>query len=148
MNRPADPDLPNSPGGGGRHFVQLLADLLADPRVRDELVHSPQELFARYELTLAEQRSLEAVNIQQLEEQAQSLIRKRWHAVARLIPDTIGSGPQQEMRSLFEFYATRHWPGDFRRHWLDAHEFLRFLDANDLPYANAGEKKKLSRMFD
>ena len=147
MPEPIDSSADTCSPKADQHFVQLMTDLFASPLIREEFVNAPEKLLSRYDLTESEKRSLGKMDIKQVQKQSNSLIRKRWHAITKLIPKTVGSGSLEEIRGLFEFYATRNWPSDFRRHIVDAYEFILFLEANELPFADQEEKQRLRRML-
>lgn len=70
------------------------------------------------------------LEIEQLDSQAESLIRKRRAEVAHLIPKT-WSRLGTDTDSQFQDYADRSaWPAGHRRHVTDADAFCRFLRMN------------------
>ena len=125
-------------------FTQLLADVLANPTIRKELVGNPQNLFERYELSVGQKQSLLSIVPEEIQQQAITLIDKRWHEINKLIPKTISFNPT-EIQELFRFFATKFWPTGYRRHQIDAMKFIAFLEDNSIAVADPTEKKRLRR---
>lgn len=110
--------------------VEALALLLHDRRLRNCFAEDPYRAARMMGLPAEQIAAFVNVSISQLNEQADSLLRKRMTEVAKLIPETwkrLGVNA----RSTFLAYAEHApWPRGHRRHWIDADAFCRHLKGN------------------
>jgi hypothetical protein len=97
-------------------LTRAIARLLVDEELRRDPVAAAERLGIP---------ELARLDPAQLEAQARTLLRKRFHEVRKLVPQTIANlGPQAACR--FEEFAHGFWPTGHRRHLQDA---LRFCEA-------------------
>lgn len=112
--------------------VSALAHLLSDQVLRERFIAEPRHVAMKLGL---QGRDLEVVcklDALDLERQATTLLKKRWHEVSKLIPRTIAG--LEDGYSVFKYYAREHWPEGHRKHVEDAAGFLRFLRHNKIPF--------------
>lgn len=101
-------------------LAEALGRLLADPALRREFRRDPAGTAARLDATLS------GIDPAALEKQAESLVAKRLHEVAKLMPRTFERlGPAAS--GLFRGFAGTRWPRGHRRHLEDAVAFGRSL---------------------
>lgn len=101
-------------------LAEALGRLLADPALREEFRRDPAGTAARLDATLS------GIDPAALEKQAESLVAKRLHEVAKLMPRTFERlGPAAS--GHFRGFAGTRWPRGHRRHLEDAVAFGRFL---------------------
>lgn len=107
--------------------VSLMSRLLSDAELRRQFHEDRQSVVARLTDDPEAMAFLESVDSQQLDAQAETLISKRQHEVAELMPQTWlklsdDAGP------LFRNYVEQApWPEGHLRHVLDALEFATWL---------------------
>lgn len=102
-----------------------LAQLLTDPNLRKWFRSDRPSLLDQLAVNHTARKTLELMDGEDLEAQAQALLAKRFHEVRRLIPQTIHRLGSLGRTAFFD-YASEHWPTGHRRHWIDAREFLRW----------------------
>lgn len=107
----------------------VLGRLLADPVLRASLRRDPASVARTLE---ADPQLLADLDPKGLEEQAQGLVDKRFHEVAKLLPITI-TCLGASAAAVFAEHAAAFWPEGHRRHALDADAFGRFLEGRGLP---------------
>ena len=118
-----------SPGVGqsGHSNVTLLSRLLSDSQLRQRFRADPQRVAVELTDDAADVTFLLSLDHGQLEAQAETLVSKRQHEVAQLLPLTwkqLG----HEATSLFRAYASKAaWPEGYTRHLCDAVEFGLWL---------------------
>jgi hypothetical protein len=76
------------------HFQDALVALAADARVRGRFRDDPAATLARFTLSERERATLLSVPLDALERFAASLLSKRWHEVARVVPLTARVSPK------------------------------------------------------
>lgn len=107
-------------------LTMVLGRLLTDPVLRSDFAENPGTVIQKFRLPSSAATALQQLDPVELDRQAQCLIDKRFHEVAKLIPRTV----QQlgaAARQVFQEYATGFWPDTHRRHLQDAAEFSRYL---------------------
>ena len=92
-------------------------------------------------LTGNEIELLAQIDAGSLEHQADTLIQKRWHEVTKLLPNTIEK--IDDVWTIFRYFATRSWPEGHLRHFVDAHNFVSFLEENQIVKVDAAEKRRV-----
>lgn len=107
----------------------VLGRLLADPALRASLRRDPASVARTLD---ADPGMLADLDLDGLEQQAQGLVDKRFHEVAKLLPLTI-AGLGASAAAVFAEHAAAFWPEGHRRHAHDADAFGRFLEARRLP---------------
>jgi hypothetical protein len=110
-------------------FTTVLGRLLADPALRAELRRDPGAVARALD---ADAAALHEIEIDDLERQAETLLDKRFHEVAKLLPLTV-AGLGAAAPEVFREHALGHWPEGHRRHAADASAFGRFLEGRGLP---------------
>lgn len=104
----------------------VLGRLLSDPVLRAEFRRDPEATARALDVDLA------GIDPEELEHQARTLVDKRFHEVAALLPRTMDAlGP--DAARLFREHADGFWPKGHRRHAEDAVAFGRWLEARRLP---------------
>lgn len=107
-------------------FVSALARLLTDRTLRDRHREDPEAVADALDCMGYDADKLIALDPAQIAEQADGLIRKRYHEVRALLPETMAHLGGRATRLFFEF-AENHWPDGHRRHQEDALAFCRSL---------------------
>jgi hypothetical protein len=114
-------------GQSGHSEVALLSRLLSDSQLRQRFREDAQSVALELADDEADVTFLLAIDHAQLEAQAETLVSKRQHEVAQLLPLTwkqLG----QEAAGLFRTYAAESaWPEGHTRHLGDAIEFGLWL---------------------
>lgn len=112
--------------------TRLFARLLSDAALRRRFLESAEGLADELELTDELRRFLLTLPPDDLQRQAETLIRKRFYEVRHWIPDTISYLGNNALET-FRAYAEDHWPQGHQRHRDDAVGFLQFLRVEGLP---------------
>lgn len=108
----------------GRDLVTAVGRLLTDRRLLEAFAADPDRVASRLGLTGSARCLLSSLNPTELRCQADALIAKRLHEVARILPATLQRlGPDGER--LFREYAANYWPQGHSRHFEDS---VRFAD--------------------
>ena len=111
-----------------RDFTTALARLLTDRSLLESYRVDARETAERLSVRPSDVDAFLSLDAADLEAQAETLVRKRFHEVAGMIPETItGLGGREEARHVFEEYATTRWPAGHRRHLADAVAFCAHL---------------------
>lgn len=107
--------------------VALLSRLLTDDGLRKRFCEDRERVVAELADDPATATFLSAIDGGQLDAQAETLLGKRQHEVAELLPQTwrhLGS----DARELFRDYAANSpWPEGHLRHLVDACDFVSWL---------------------
>jgi hypothetical protein len=106
-----------------------LGKLLSDAALRERLRRDPEAASTLLDINVATLRELD---LEGLEAQAQGLIDKRFHEVAKRLPRTL-AGLGARTAGTFREYATGVWPEGHDRHLQDAAAFGDFLKRRGLP---------------
>lgn len=106
-----------------RDLTLVLGRLLADADLRALLRRDPS---AAAEALDASPDDLAGLDADDLEAQAETLVGKRLHEVAKLLP-------RSTTPELFRAHAAAFWPRGHRRHLEDALAFARFLEDRGAP---------------
>lgn len=107
-------------------FTAALARLLTDRDLRLRFRTEPEHVCNSLGLNDTDAQQLIAVPSEQLDAQATGLIRKRYHEVTRLLPETMSRLGSRRFE-LFAEFAEQFWPQGQRRHEIDALQFCRHL---------------------
>jgi hypothetical protein len=110
-------------------LTTVLGRLLADPGLRSEFRRDPAATARSLDADPAE---LSALDPEELEHQAQTLVDKRFYEVAGLLPRTMAALGRDAER-FFRDHAAGFWPEGHRRHAEDAAAFGRWLETRRLP---------------
>lgn len=104
-------------------LTEILGLLLQDSRLRKRLAKNRTAVMRELGAAQEQASFINGLNLQQLEAQAESLIRKRQYEASRVIPETwsrLGRHGQVHFRK----YADQApWPQGHRRHFIDAAMF-------------------------
>jgi hypothetical protein len=103
-----------------------LGRLLADPSLRETLRRDAAEASRILDV------DLRGIDVDGLDLQADALLEKRLHEVAKRLPRTLAQLKGAAGR-VFREYAVRSWPQGHDRHLRDAAAFVGFLAERDLP---------------
>jgi hypothetical protein len=106
--------------------ITALGRLLRDGVLRDAYAAQPSQTVEKLGVAESDRPPLLQLNSEDLEFQAQTLLRKRFETVSRLIPITC-SNLREAAWSLFMAYARSHWPAGQPMQVLDARDFVRCL---------------------
>ncbi|MGI9473235.1 MAG: hypothetical protein ACR2NZ_16965 [Rubripirellula sp.] len=121
--------------------TDLLARLLTDRHLRERFVREPAEVAAVLTHDGVQREFLLHLDRQRLVEQAESLIRKRQHEVAGLVPSTWASLGTTAVQQFRRYVDDAAWPAGHRRHQQDAFAFCEFLrQSGVIGYAAAEER--------
>lgn len=107
-------------------LTTVLGRLLADPALRAEFRRDPAATARELDADLS------GIDPVELECQAATLVDKRFHEVAKLLPRTIALLGADAAR-VFGAHAGLFWPEGHRRHAEDAVAFGRFLQERRFP---------------
>ena len=111
-------------------LTTVLGRLLSDPHLRAEWRRDPEAAARGLDVDPA------AIDVDGLEHQAETLVEKRFHEVAKLLPRTMAALGGDAAR-LFREHAARFWHEGHRRHGEDASAFGRWLADRRLPHSPA-----------
>lgn len=116
-----------------RDAIEALGLLLRDRALRKRFASDQSAVVKELGVASDQATFLCELNVQQLDAQARSLIRKRQAEVARLVPETwLRLGPEAHLQ--FRQYADQSpWPEGHRRHVIDADRFCTFLQNRGAP---------------
>ena len=118
------PNTDKSAGNAG--FTEALAQMLSNRELRVHFRDDPQAVAVRLRVPDESVSAFLTLDPDQLDRQADCLVRKRFHEVTHLIPGTIRRlGPEAE--ALFLEFAATVWPEGHRRHHEDAERFCDWL---------------------
>lgn len=126
-------------------LTTAIGQLLSDASLRDEFRNCPNSVADQIDLRSDHVAMFVELDIEQIENQAATLLSKRWNEVRQLIPATV-SDLGDEAKDLFMFYANQNWPEGHRRHPLDAFQFMQFLIRNKIHRPSGRELKRVRRM--
>lgn len=115
------------------NVVEALALLLSDAGMRRRFSENADIVINELKLNAQDRRLLQSVSAQQLEIQAQLLIKKRLREVYKIVPLTM-KGLGTTVFSVFAQYAVQYWPQSHRRHEQDAARFCAYLKQCQHPY--------------
>jgi hypothetical protein len=107
--------------------VRLLGLLLRDRELRRRFARNRSAVIQEFGVAPDQASYLCALDSGQLDDQAESLIRKRRAAVARLLPRTWRRLGRQAPLQFRQYVEQSPWPEGHRRHFADAAMFCRFL---------------------
>ena len=112
-------------------FVTAFARLLSSQVLREQFRESPSSVSDQLGINQQDRSAFESLCADQVEQQAETLLNKRWHEVRRLAPKTTAS-LGEDGAEIFRYFASNDWPEGHRRHVVDAYRFLKFLRANGI----------------
>lgn len=107
--------------------VSLLARLLGDAELRRRFVHDSRQVARELTDDSSSLEFLLALDHRQLEEQAETLISKRQHEVAQLLPETWQRLGDRSTPLFKDYLAVSVWPEGHNRHLRDAEAFGLWL---------------------
>ena len=107
-------------------LTSALAQLLSSRGLREEFRADRRATAHRIGIREDLVTALCAIDADGIDAQAETLTKKRFGEVCRLVPQTIAWGGE-DARTLFWDYAETYWPGGHRRHLDDAVAFSHFL---------------------
>jgi len=113
-----------------------IGRLLTDPELRKSFRRNSAITAEQIELNQSDRLAFMALNTEQIEAKAQTLIRKRFHEIKQLLPYTL-ERMGKEGRVHFLEYAFANWPTGHRRHFYDALEFCKYLINYRIPVNTA-----------
>ncbi len=131
----------------GIDLTTALGRLLSDAALRREHVRDPRALARRLEVDAAHLAAFLGLDRDGLEIQAETLIAKRFHEVAGMLPETTARLGATARARFFEFAETA-WPTGHRRHLADAVAFCRFLARRGGPRPCDAEFNRLGFALD
>jgi glucan biosynthesis protein len=126
-------------------LTTAIGRLLSDAGLRTVFRGSPNVAAEMINLDTKDVAMFIQLDISQIEDQAATLLNKRWNEVRSLIPKTV-QDLGEEAHDLFMFYANQNWPEGHRRHPLDAFQFLQFLIGNKIHRPSGMELKRVRWM--
>lgn len=121
----------------------MLGRLLYDSRLRGAFRADPARVLDGLGVCAADRPILLSIDAEALDAQAESLLNKRFHEVAKRIPGVLrvlGA----DARRHFLRYATASWPGGYDRHLRDALAFCRALRADGTDVVDPCEFNRLA----
>ena len=108
--------------------VEAMGLLLRDRALRQRFAEDRHAVIKELGVVSDDHDCLLSLDVEQLEAQAESLIRKRRAEVVRFLPNTWSCLGTQALCSFHEYVDDSHWPQGHRRHLLDALGFCQFLE--------------------
>ena len=123
-------------------FVTALGQLLTVPSLRIALRDDPAATARSLSLCEHDATALIAVDVEQLEAHADTLLGKRISEVRRLLPETFRA-MGDTARPTFIEYANGHWPQGHHRHYEDGLAFCRFLRDRKAEPVNRAELNRV-----
>lgn len=102
--------------------VTALSKLLVGRSLRDDFARSPEKVAKSLSDDADDIAILRAINVAELQRQAELLISKRLREVTDLVPHSMS-----DQSASFKQFTTAVWPNGQYRHWHDALGFLHFL---------------------
>jgi hypothetical protein len=127
---------------GAIDFVDGLARLLTNAETRRRFFEAPEAVVAALDVRPEDRLALIALDREELEAQAQTLLEKRLHEAVPLFPVT-WSNLGDRGRSLFLRCAEEHWPPEHSRPVRDAARFCRLLSSRGEPAVHPPELHRL-----
>ena len=106
--------------------ITALGRLLRDGSLRDAYAAQPSQTVDTLGVPPAQRGALLDLKTEDLEFQAQVLLRKRFQTVLALIPLTCSSLGESAWARFIE-YARDHWPAGNQMEVLDARDFVQYL---------------------
>jgi hypothetical protein len=106
--------------------ITALGRLLRDGSLRDAYAAQPSQTVDTMCVTQTQRAALLDLKAEDLEFQAQVLLRKRYQTVSALIPLTCSSFGESAWACFME-YARDHWPAGNQIEVLDARDFVQHL---------------------
>jgi len=122
-------------------IISVMGRLLSDQVLREDFCNAPRRVAQQLGLVGSELELVALLDPVGLKNQAEALLQKRWHEVAKLLPITI-TVLGDDAEEIFRYYAVHAWPTGHRRHVLDAAEFVRFLEHNQIVKVDSTEKRR------
>lgn len=127
-------------------FVSLLSQILTHPKTLECFIDDSAGFIRQFEISENDREALLSLEPDQIRNQADTLLNKRWHEVRKLIPITI-AGLDEQGSDLFRFYAANQWPEGHCRHLIDACGFLKFIKTNNVGNVDTSEKRNVRRQL-
>ena len=109
-----------------RDLTTAVGRLLTDPVLRREFENSPVEVARKVAIRDVDREAFLSLDPREVQAQAQTLLEKRLHEVARLLPVTFKQ-LDPRARTYFLDYANSRWPKGHARHLDDAVGFCHYL---------------------
>ena len=107
-------------------YITALGRLLRDGQLRDAYATQPAQTIQTLDVAASERAALLNLSPEDLEAQAQVLLRKRFEIISKLIPQTCANLGHHAW-PLFAEYARSSWPSGAAAEVVDADRFCRFL---------------------
>ena len=124
-------------------YTTALGRLLTDASLRRGFRADPAGTADAMGVTMTDRRRIIELCIEDLETQANTLISKRFHAVAAILPQTMMALGEASFAS-FVPYANGFWPRGHLKHFEDAVAFGRFLQTRGVHQLNALELNRVA----
>ncbi|WP_417376337.1 hypothetical protein [Gimesia maris] len=113
--------------------VRILALLLHNQSLRDQLRTSPSAFIATQGLSDEAAQVMALLDCDQLDRQAEALLSKRRFQVARIIPETWHSLGSTAAAQFQNYMEQTTWPETHQKHELDAQRFCEYLRQQKIP---------------
>ncbi len=110
----------------------MLALLLHDREMRDRFRADRSAFVKEFGLEGADTQMICSLDCEQLDRQAEGLLRKRKSQVTQLIPRTWNRLGVEANRLFRDYVESSAWPESHQRHALDADAFCSFLQLNSI----------------
>ena len=123
-------------------FITAFGRLLRDGSLRDAYAKDPFSTADSLGVAIEERPAWLALNQDDLEFQAEVLLRKRFEAVSRLIPQTVANAGARAW-PLFAEYARKIWPDADPPEVDDANRFCIRLDSMPDSFVPADERNRV-----
>ena len=124
------------------HLTKALARLLSDRGLRESFHRDRAEVARRLGVSNGHLSTFLSIDEAGLAVQAETILKKRFHEVAKLLPHTVGQ-LGWKAKTHFWTYAESYWPSEYRRHLDDAVHFCRFLLDFPASYVYRSELNRL-----
>ena len=123
-------------------LIEAMALLLSNPKLRKEFSISAVDIAETLNVNDKERCLFCALSVDQLNQQAELLIKKRMREVYKFLPLTFQLLGDRTL-NLFNQFAISFWPRSYRRHQEDAWRFCQYLKDNGYTY-NCSEWNRIS----
>jgi hypothetical protein len=124
-------------------LTTALGRLLRDAALRQQFRQNPTGIASALGVPDDSLCALTSLNLHELDLQAEMLLKKRFHEVQRLLPDTF-NGLGATAYEQFVQYAGDHWPQGHQRHIEDAAGFGQYLLEHARAYVCRSELNRVA----
>jgi len=118
----------SDPAPDGEDFLDVLVELLTNEETRASFAQAPSSFATQWPLSTADRARLIALDVDELQLQAEVQMKKRLHEVMEMIPLTVQLLGGRFASSFRAYAKTAPWPTGHLRHVEDAVAFAQWLE--------------------